>query len=180
MILEQPLAFVDIETTGTDRDVHEILEIGVVVARMKDGVLTVTGELDLKVQPKHIETAEATALRINGYNEADWLFAVSIEEAMRAFIEKTKGAVFFAHNITFDFPFIEKALKDTNQVHDMHFHKIDTLSLAFGVLHQTGDVGKLSLRMLCEQFGIENKKAHSAFADAYATYEVFKKLMKLK
>jgi DNA polymerase III alpha subunit (gram-positive type) len=180
MILEQPLAFIDIETTGTDRDAHEILELGVVIARMKDGVLTVTGELDLKVQPKHIETAEATALRINGYNEADWLFAVSLEEAMRVFVEKTKGAIFLAHNITFDFPFIEKALKDTNQVHDMHFHKIDTLSLAFGVLHQTGDVGKLSLRMLCEQFGIENKKAHSAFADAYATYEVFKKLMKLR
>src|SRR5689334_11102429 len=112
MILEQALAFVDIETTGTDRDVHEILEIGVVVARMKDGVLAVTGELDLKIQPKHIETAEAAALRINGYNEADWLFAVSLEEAMRVFVEKTKGAIFLAHNITFDFPFIEKALKD--------------------------------------------------------------------
>ena len=33
---------------------------------------------------------------------------------------------------------------------------------------------------LIEKYGIENKKAHSAFADAYATYEVFKKLMNLK
>lgn len=180
MILEQPLAFVDIETTGTDRDTHEIVELGIVLAKMKDGALTVIGELDLKVQPKHIETADPAALRINGYNEADWLFAVSLEEAMKAFAEKTKGAIFLAHNITFDFPFIEKALKDTNQEHDLHFHKIDTLSLAFGILHQSGDLGKLSLRMLCEQFGIENKKAHSAFADAYATYEVFKKVMKLK
>lgn len=180
MILEQPLAFVDIETTGTDRDVHEIVELGVVIARMKDNVLTVTGELDLKIQPKHIETAEPAALRINGYNEADWLFAVSLEEAMKVFAEKTKGAIFLAHNITFDFPFIEAALKKTNQEHDLHFHKIDTLSLAFGILHQSGDLGRLSLTMLCEQFGIENKKAHSAFADAYATYELFKKLMKLQ
>jgi DNA polymerase III epsilon subunit-like protein len=34
--------------------------------------------------------------------------------------------------------------------------------------------------MLCEKYGIENKKAHSAFADAYALYEVFKKMMNLR
>ena len=180
MILEQPLAFVDIETTALDRERGEIIELGVVVARMKDDRLVVVDELDLKIQPKHIETAEPQALRINGYDEADWLFAVSLEEAMKAFVEKTKGAIFLAHNITFDYPFIEKALGDTGLDHDMHFHKIDTLSVAFGVLHTNGDMGKLSLRMLCEKFGIENKKAHSAFADAYALYEVFKKLMNLK
>ncbi len=179
MILEQPLAFVDIETTGLDRDKGEIIELGVVIAKMKDGALVVTDQLDLKIQPTHIETADPQALRINGYNEADWLFAVSLEEAMKAFVEKTKGAIFLAHNITFDYPFIETALARTGVSHDLHFHKIDTLSLAFGILHTSGDLGKLSLRMLCEQFGIENKKAHSAFADAYATYEVFKKLLKL-
>lgn len=180
MILEQPLAFVDIETTALGRDKGEIIELGVVVAKMKDGVLTVIDELDLKIQPKHIETAEPQALRINGYNEADWLFAVSLEEAMKAFVQKTKAAIFMAHNITFDYPFIEEALQKTGIEHEMHFQKIDTLSLAFGVLHTTNDMGKLSLRMLCEKYGIDNKKAHSAFADAYALYEVFKKMMNLK
>jgi DNA polymerase III epsilon subunit-like protein len=180
MILEQSLAFVDIETTALGREKGEIIELGVVVAKMKDGVLVVCDELDLKIHPKHIETAEPQALRINGYNEADWLFATTLEEAMKAFVEKTKGAIFLAHNITFDYPFIEKALVDTGLEHDMHFHKIDTLSLAFGVLHTTNDMGKLSLRMLCEKYGIENKKAHSAFADAYALYEVFKKMMNLR
>ena len=180
MILEQTLAFVDIETTALGRDNGEIIELGVVVAKMKDGALTVIDELDLKIQPKHIETAEPQALRINGYNEADWLFAVSLEEAMKVFVQKTKGAVFLAHNITFDYPFIEKALVDAGLEHEMHFHKIDTLSLAFGVLHTTNDMGKLSLRMLCDKYGIDNKKAHSAFADAYALYEVFKKMMNLK
>ncbi len=179
MILEQTLAFVDIETTGIDRERGEIIELGVVLAKMKDGALTVVDTLDIKLKPTHIETADPAALRINGYNDADWLFAATLEEGMKAFVQKTKGAIFLAHNITFDFPFIEKALVDTNLAHDLHFHKIDTLSLAFGILHTSGDLGKLSLRMLCEQFGIENKKAHSAFADAYATYEVFKKLMKL-
>ncbi len=180
MILQQPLAFVDIETTGLDHDHAEIIELGVVIARVKDGVLTVTDQLDLKIAPKHIETAEPQALRINGYNEADWIFAVSIEDALKTFIDKTDGAVFVAHNATFDYGFIHANLKRHGLEHSMHYHKLDTLAMAFGILQNNDDMGKLSLRALCEKYGVENKKAHSAFADAYATYEVFKKLLNLK
>ncbi len=180
MILQQPLAFVDIETTGLDPEIGEIIELGIVVAKLKDGVLTVTDELDLKIAPKHIETADPVALRVNGYDPADWIFAVSIEEALKIFSEKTKGAVFVAHNVTFDYGFIDTNLKRYSVENNMHYHKLDTISLAFGVLHNNDDIGKLSLRALCEKYGIENKKAHSAFADAYATYEVFKKLLNLK
>ncbi len=179
-MLNQTLAFIDIETTGLDRDTHEIIELGAVIARMKDGEFVVTDELNLKIQPKNLEKAEPQALRINGYNEADWLFAVSLEDAMKELVKKADGAVFVAHNVTFDYGFIESAFKKTNIENKMHYHKIDTISLAFGILHSNDDLGKLSLKALCEKYGIENKKAHSAFADAYATYEVFKKLMNLK
>jgi DNA polymerase III alpha subunit (gram-positive type) len=178
-MLSQPLAFIDVETTGLSRDIHEIIELGLVLARMKDGVLTVVDELDIKIHPKHIETADVQALRVNNYNDADWIFATSLEEAMKIFAKKTKGAIFVAHNITFDYGFIEKAFEKTGIPNEMHYHKIDTISLAFGILHSNDDIGKLSLRVLCEKYGIENKKAHSAFADAYALYEVFRKLMKV-
>lgn len=179
-MLNQPIAFIDIETTGLDRDTHEIIELGAVITRMKDGELVVTDQIDFKIQPKNIENADQQALRINGYNSADWLFAISLEEAMKTLSQKTDGAIFTAHNITFDYGFIENAFKKTNVENKMHFHKLDTISLAFGVLHTNDDIGKLSLRALCEKYGIENKKAHSAFADAYALYEVFKKLMNLR
>lgn len=179
-MLQQSLAFIDVETTGLDRDKHEIIELAAVVARMKDGVFTVVDQLDLKIHPEHIEDAEPQALRVNGYSEADWLFAVSLEDAMKSFAEKTEGAVFVAHNATFDYGFIESAFKKTGVENKMHYHKLDTISVAFGVLHSAEDVSKLSLKALCEKYGIENKKAHSAFADAYATYEVFKAMMKLK
>lgn len=179
-MLNQSIAFIDIETTGLDRDTHEIIELGVVVARLKDGELVVTDQIDLKIQPERIENADQQALRINGYNSADWLFAVSLADAMKELAKKTEGSIFAAHNITFDYGFIESAFKKVNVENKMRFHKLDTISLAFGVLHTNDDIGKLSLRALCEKYGIENKKAHSAFADAYATYEVFKKLMNLK
>jgi DNA polymerase III subunit epsilon len=181
-MLQKPIAFVDIETTGLDPEKQEIIELGVVITKMKDGALVVTDQIDLKVQPKHIETAEPQALRVNGYNDADWLFAVSIEEAMKSFVEKTDGAIFTAHNVTFDYCFIEQTLKQLGMTHNLHYHKLDTISLAFGILHNDADadVNRFSLQKLCEYYNIENKKAHSAFADAYATYEVFKKLLNLK
>lgn len=179
MILQQSLAFIDVETTGTDPKVHEIIEIAAIIARLKDGVLTITDQLDLKVQPKHIETAEPAALRVNGYDEADWLFAVSLEEAMQSFAKKTEGAVFVAHNVIFDHSFVQAAFESTGIENAMHYHKLDTISVAFASLHNSDDISKLSLRALCQHFEIENKAAHSAYADAYATYELFKKMLKL-
>jgi len=180
MIFNQPLAFIDVETTGTDAGQHEIIELGLVLTRLKDGVLSVVDELDIKIHPNHIENADPVALRINGYNDGDWLFATSLADAMKTFAEKTNGAVFVAHNVTFDAAFIDSAFKQTGVENKMYFQKIDTLSIAFAKLHDQDDMNKLSLRALCEYLGVENKRAHSAFADAYATYEVFKKLMGLK
>ncbi len=177
----QPLAFIDVETTGFDPDVAEIIELAVVIAKMKDGELVVTDQLDVKIRPEHIEDADPQALRINGYNEADWLFAVNLEDAMKSFADKTEGAIFVAHNITFDHGFIAKAFKKTGIENKMHYHKLDTISIAFAVLHGNDDeMNKLSLKALAEYYGIENKKAHTAFADTYATYEVFKKMLKLR
>jgi len=180
MILQQSLAFIDVETTGLDSDTAEIIELGVVIAKLKDGELVVTDQMDLKIRPEHLETAEPAALRINGYNEADWLFAVSLQDAMKSFAEKTEGAIFVAHNLIFDYAFIDRAFKNTGIENKMHYHKLDTIAIAFAVLFNNDDMNKFSLKALTEYYGIENKKAHSAFADAYATYEVFKKLLNLK
>jgi DNA polymerase-3 subunit epsilon len=180
MILSQTLAFIDVETTGLNSDVAEIIELGVVLAKLKDGELVVIDQLDVKIRPEHIETAEPAALRVNNYNEADWMFAVALEDAMKTFADKTDGAVFVAHNVVFDYGFIDRAFKNTGVENRMHYHKLDTIAMAFGILHNQDDMNKFSLKALCEYYGIENKKAHSAFADAYATYELFKKLLNLK
>ncbi len=179
MILSQPLAFIDVETTGFESDTAEIIELAVVIAKLKDGELVVTDQLDLKIRPEHIERADAQALRINGYNEADWLFAVSLEDAMKSFADKTEGAIFVAHNLAFDYSFIKQAFKTTGIENKMHYQKFDTISIAFAMLHENDDMNKLSLKALTEYYGVENKKAHSAFADSYATYELFKKMFKL-
>lgn len=180
---KQNLAFVDIETTGLDPDTHEIISIGVVLVFQDwsgtKPVFETIEEFELKVKPESIENAEPVALRVNGYNEADWIFAYKLPEAMKIFSEKTSDAIMVAHNISFDYIFIDKAFRTTGVPNKLHYHKLDTISIAFAKLHGDKDIDRFSLRNLGEHFGIENKNAHSALPDARATFELYKKLMSL-
>lgn len=182
-IKKQNLAFVDVETSGLDADRHEIIEIGcVLVSQDWSGdkpQFELIEEFELKIKMEHPENAEAQALRINGYDESAWLFAYNLPEAMKIFTEKTKDAIMVAHNVAFDFLFIEKAFRKTGIENKMHYHKLDTISIAFAKLHNVHDVDKFALHYLCAYFGVENKRAHSALPDARATFEVYKKLMDL-
>jgi len=176
------LAFIDLETSGLELEKHEILEIGCVIARQvprEEGgaQLEHIAEFEIKVKPKHIETADPVSLEINGYDEKNWQDAVSLKEAMNTVAEKTREAIQVSHNVSFDFMFLEKAFEDTGVKNEMHYHKLDTIPIAFAKLYDVPAVRKFSLRSLCEHFGIENKKAHTALSDARATYELYKRLM---
>jgi ATP-dependent DNA helicase DinG len=175
------LAFIDVETTGLNPDIHEIIQIGCVIAEQnwdKDKVtLKHIDEFELKINPENISSADPQALRVNGYTPAEWIFAYSINEAMKIFQEKTKDCIFVAHNVSFDSMYIEKAFIKTGLENMMHYHKLDTLSIAYARLGTRGDIEKYSLGFLCDMFGIKNQNAHTALADARATYELFPKLI---
>lgn len=173
---EVPLAFIDMEMTGLDPERHEITEIGLVLASQPD--FTILDEWEVKVQPKHIETADPEALELNGYDPAVWKAeAVSLEEALTTFIEKTEGAVMVAQNVSGDVMFLQKALHQTGLEERMDYHRMDSLSLAFGLLYANPDVQRFSLRNLAKHLDIENKNAHTALSDARTTFEIVRKLL---
>src|SRR3989338_6523111 len=103
------LAFIDIETTGVHPEKHEIIELGCVLVDVEGQSYKVVGEFEMKIKPEHIETAEAEALRVNGYTEGDWLFACSLGEALEHLSKKADGAVMVAQNASFDYGFLQKA-----------------------------------------------------------------------
>jgi len=174
------LAFIDIETTGFDVENQEIIEIGCVIVKQNNSVLgDVVEEFELKIKPEKIENASPEALSVNGYNESEWLFAMNLEQAMQVFAEKTKECIMVAHNVAFDFSFIAKAFAVTGIENKMFYQKIDTISFALAKLHKDPSVTRYNLGSLCERFGIENDKAHTALADTRATVEVFRKLLEL-
>lgn len=178
------LAFLDTETTGLDSETHEIIQIGGVIVKQilsEQGKVSfeVVDEFEYKVKAEHIEQADPVALRVNGYDAADWVFAYTLKEAMTLMAEKVKDCIMVAHNAHFDLNFFDKAWKTTGVANPLHYYSIDTISVAFTKLQGRTDIEKLSLRALSEYFKLENKNAHTALSDARTTLELYKKLMSL-
>jgi DNA polymerase-3 subunit epsilon len=179
---ESILAFLDVETTGLDPQKHEVIQIGVVLARQYDrggnigpGIEKIE-EIEMKIKPERIEDAEEDALRINGYNEAEWMFAPDLKNAMEHLGKKLAGCVQVSHNLTFDSAFIDKSFERAGMSNPMARYKLDTISIAFARLYNRPDV-KYSLKYLCELFQIKNENAHTALADAKALFDLYKKMM---
>lgn len=176
------LAFIDTETTGTDPNLHEIIELAVIIVKQtpREGrgpKIEILEECEWKIKMVHPEKAEEAALRVNRYNEVDWMFALDRKKAMQEFAKKTESCSFVSHNLVFDYAFIQKAFEETGVESRMHYAKLDTISMAFARLYDAPQADKFSLRALCELLKVENSKAHTALADTRALVEVYKKMM---
>jgi DNA polymerase III epsilon subunit family exonuclease len=169
-------AFIDIETTGLDVVNHEIIEIGCVLTT---NALKVIEEFELKIKPEHIKNADPVSLKISHYNKEDWENAYALEKAIKILSKKVKDCIMVGQNVSFDSGFLEYAFSKTKIKNSMHYHKLDTISIAWAKLHNNKDFEHFSLRELCLYFDIKNKRAHTALSDARATYELYKKLMEL-
>ena len=170
------LAFIDIETTGLNLIEHEIIEIGCVVTAPN---LKVIEEFKLKIKPERIEDADPVSLKISHYDKENWKRAYTLEKAMKIFSKKVKDCIMVGQNVAFDSGFLEYAYAQTGVKNSMHYHKLDTISIAWAKLHKEPDLEHFSLRELCLCFDIKNEHAHTALSDARATFELYKKLMEL-
>ncbi len=168
------LAFIDIETTGLDVINHEIIEIGCVLTTPK---LKVIEEFELKIKPEHIEIADPISMKINHYNKDSWTDAYTLKDAIRILSDKVKDSIMVGQNVAFDFSFLEHAFSKAKIKNSMHYHKLDTISIAWAKFNKNIDFEHFSLRDMCLHFGIKNEKAHHALSDARATYKLYKKLM---
>jgi len=174
---DRPLAFTDVETTGTDPLVHEIIEIGLVV--LDPVSLDVSDELDVKVRPTRLELAEPEALKVNGYRPEDWAAAVPLSDAIAEYARKARDAVFMAHNATFDWPFVQMAFKLTGVPDRMDYHHLCAMSMAWIKLRRAGLRG-VNLKYLARHLGVpEEPLPHRAINGARTACEVFRRLDRL-
>jgi DNA polymerase III alpha subunit (gram-positive type) len=85
---------------------------------------------------------------------------------MRELAQRLDGAVFTAHNVRFDWQFIERASR-ASHVPISPAHRLCTLRMSRTLdpdrtlSHRLGDV--------CERYGISNDRPHDALHDARAT-----------
>jgi len=178
------LVFVDTETTGLDPRRHELIELAYIRVNQSwiPGEKPVFEELyewSVKVRPEHIVTADPVSLKVAGYSPDEWRTADDVLTALQEFSDGTQGAIMVAHNVAADAAFIDTALSTHGMQNKMHYHRLDTVSMAYAKLHGAPDVHRFSLAELCKYFGIINPDPHSALADARACFELFKKLMEL-
>jgi len=154
----------DLETTGTDVQVCEIVEIG--------AALVVGGRIVERfhslVRPD--QPVPAAATEVHGYGDADLVAAPRFEEVWPRFRAFVGERVMVAHNgQAFDIP----VLRRLANAGDLLF--FDTLPLARALSDESA-----KLEALAERLGVPLPRAHHALDDAVALAGVFTALWREK
>lgn len=170
------LCFVDLETTGLDSSVHEIIEVAIIRTTPS---LEVKEEFHALVIPENLEKASPKALEINHYSHAKWESeAISLSEAMKKTSLLTEGCIFAGHNTPFDEKFLRAAFLKVDLKPNWDYHSFDTSQIA--VLFQMQKrVRSVSLGKLLTVFGIKvDKQLHSAKNDIQYTLQLAREMLR--
>jgi DNA polymerase III subunit epsilon len=164
---DAPYVIFDVETTGSAAGKGgAITEVGA----MKLVRGEVVDQLSTLVNPGR--AIDPFVVRLTGITDRMVADAPPIDEVMPRFEEFVEGCVLVGHNVHFDCSFVTAArggVKLPNEV-------LDTLKLARCLVP---GLRRYRLSALVSHFGIRQAPNHRALADAAATTEVFKKLLKL-
>lgn len=163
--------FLDVETTGLDPHLQEIIEIALVVEEISSDPAQVGRILDTfesKVKPLHFGAAHPKALAVNGYTPEGWKDAPTFAEILdtvESFLKRTTCLV--GHNVNFDLNFIEAAFRKEGRKLYLPYHRIDTVTSAYMAWGWfAAEDTKLKLDSLRERLGIPTHEHHSALVDA--------------
>jgi DNA polymerase III alpha subunit (gram-positive type) len=169
---DRPLAITDIETTGLDAGVHEIIEIAVLVVDQKS--FKVRDQYHARVRPMHLKTAAKRALEVAGYSTAAWRTAVDLETAMTVYSQKTHEAIFTSYNMYLAYSFLDAGLKEAGVEDATEYHRLDIFSLAWSRLGP----GPANLDSICRRLGIVPEPLpHRAMDGALKQFEVLRALL---
>lgn len=155
--------FVDIETTGLDPLLHEIIEIAAV--DIEGNVL-----LDAKCLPERIEDASPKALEVNGYTKEAWDSApnlLSLKDALEALIHCTEGKIIVGSNPTFDNTFLRVYMNRLGLFPKYYFKTLDLGSMFLMFSGKLEGLGDMS-----EKIGGPEAK-HTALSDCMAARAVY-------
>lgn len=103
-LLDRPLAFVDLETTGATATADRITEIGIVTL---DG--GVTWEWSQLINPE--QPIPPFIQNLTGISDAMVADAPTFAERAREVLERLEGHIFIAHNARFDYGFLKNEFK---------------------------------------------------------------------
>lgn len=168
------LAFVDIETTGLDEHIHEIIEIAALVYRPSED--KIIDEWETKIAPLHIETASEHALKINGYINNPKLYTNHLKSSLIKLNSVVKKCMIIGQNIEFDLRFLRHYMAEQGIEPSFDRHrKLDLMALAWFAVKDSSIPG-MSLADLCNYFAVSNVGAHGALIDCRRSFDVYRSL----
>ena len=147
---------VDVETTGTDPKMADLLEIAAV--KVKQG--KITDRWSTLVNPGRAILGN----QMHGITDKDVAKAPSPAEAAAQAVKFIGDATIVGHSVGFDLGFLEAALADGTRFEQGRY--LDTLTIA---REGYPDLENYKLETLSRFFGIELAQAHRAAPDAEAT-----------
>lgn len=176
------LAAFDLETTGLDPVVHDIIEIAIVPLN-SDFTRAELPEFTARVKAIHPENADPESLQINGLNpfEGDDIEKVAVDIATWLSNNNIGRIDPVGHNLRFDLDFFQTKFPQLSNIFSCYMR--DSMQLAIAIndisLIQTKEkvFSSVSLRNLKRQFGMDMPVQHRAIADALDAAELYRRLM---
>jgi len=170
MAKDKIYAIIDIETTGGKAARDKITEIAIVLHNGKE----IVDRYETLINPERsIPTNITRITNITNDMVAD---APKFYEVAKEIVERTKGAIFVAHNVRFDYSFIREEFKRLGFIYSRR--QLCTVRLARKVFPGLRSYG---LSNLIRHFNITLKGGrHRAMGDTLATVELFELIMNKK
>jgi DNA polymerase III subunit epsilon len=152
-------AVTDIETTGSNAEGNKIIEIGIVIS---DGT-NIIDRFETLVNPER--TIDKYIQGLTGITPAMLTTAPVWEDVAEKVYHLLHDKIFVAHNVQFDYSFIQYHLKKLG--FKWQAPKVDTIKLT---RHYFKNIHKYGLSTLIDHFSIEVPSRHRAFGDAIAAH----------
>jgi DNA polymerase-3 subunit epsilon len=186
------LIFIDTETTGVDRQKHEIMQLAAIVTDETGD--TILNELNINIRPENVEDIDHDALAVCNKTLDDVLSnEYSREEGHQRFCEflsnhinkydPSDKAQFVAYNSTFDEDFVRKLFLQCNDnFYGSWFWNPSLCAMkefAFLIRDNRHKLENMKLGTVCRFLDIDfndDDGAHDALYDVKKTIELFKKL----
>ncbi|HEY3369800.1 MAG TPA: 3'-5' exonuclease [Prolixibacteraceae bacterium] len=162
-------AIIDIETTGNTYKSGKITEIAIFI---HDGFEIVDSFSSL-INPECYISDFIT--RLTGIDNEMVRTAPRFYEVARKVVEMTTGAVFVAHNVNFDYKFIQEEFIRLG----FDYQRKTMCTVRMGRKYLPGH-RSYSLGKLCADLGISINGRHRAAGDALATVKVFEMILDRK
>src|SRR5690554_4200204 len=157
---------VDIETTGGNKHSGKITEIAAI---LYDGTKVVDRFVTL-VNPER--PIDKFVSRLTGITDAMVADAPLFEEIADEFDRFTANAIFMAHNVNFDYPFIREEYRRIGK--DYSRRRLCTVRLSRRTFP---DLPSYSLDKITGELSLHFNGHHRAEADAMATVKLFEKIL---